>query len=135
MEYLRWDESLRLNHETIDEQHKNLFNLLYELDRAIKESNEESVISGIISSLRDYCKFHFDEEEEFMESINYPDIHFHKVEHEYFRNKVELFEKSIQKRIDKNTIINLITFLHSWLKTHIMDSDKAILDYLSKTLK
>lgn len=111
--------------DEIDNHHKILFDIIYEIYRNIIEKG--SNIDKQLLKLVAYSSRHFKIEEEYLlskctsENKNY--INKHISEHAEFlcnlKNEIEeyIFE-------DKNVIIDLALFLNRWIKHHMMEDAK-----------
>lgn len=122
MAYLEWSDALSVNVEEIDEQHKNLVDMLNALHdahmaRAGKEAQRE-----IIASMVGYVASHFKSEEAYMQKYQYPEFLAHKREHDEFAAKA----LDLQNRVDNQGLIftaEILEFLKRWLQDHILGTD------------
>ncbi|NMC68002.1 MAG: hemerythrin family protein [Spirochaetales bacterium] len=130
MRYFEFDNSLITGIKSIDEQHKYLFSIFDDLMNALSIGSAKNIIYDLLMKLKDYALYHFNDEENLMISINYPDIDFHMEEHNNFKKIVEQY---INEYKDTNYSITADTtdFLYSWIRHHILISDKKIVEYLS----
>ena len=79
-----------------------------------------------MDELKDYTVFHFNAEEEYMDSINYKRRFTQKIEHDAFIKKInEVDYKTIDSDPDKY-ILELLELLNQWLTGHILHNDKLI---------
>ncbi len=76
-----WDERYKLGVDVIDEQHEKLFSLVNRLYRLEDKKNISQDIKDILHEFNDYINTHFKAEEEYMESIEYPQLQEHKEMH------------------------------------------------------
>jgi len=126
---LEWKDTYTIGVESIDEQHKHLFeigNSIYELLENYLLDDKYDKIVRIVEELRDYTKYHFESEEKYMIQIKYRNYLLQKAEHEDFINKLEEIEL---KDIDKNQekyIRDLMVFVFDWILEHIVQKDKLI---------
>lgn len=86
-----------IGESTIDEHHREIFQLISILDRAVSEQDNQG-FEKFICFLETELLEHFEEEESLMSGATYYNSEtFHKTEHEIFRVKVkqlrELFER------------------------------------------
>lgn len=122
-------EEYRTGIDFIDEQHKVLFEIADKTYNLLK--NEFAIdkydrIVELLEELRDYTKFHFKAEEEYMKSINYKRMFTQKVEHDAFIKRISDVDFS---KIDENQdeyIISILQLLNDWLTGHIFENDKLI---------
>lgn len=116
--------------DLIDAEHKQLFRTIddaYHLvinQVDVKQNSTE--IMEILNRLKDYTIEHFQDEEDYMESINYSGLEAQKRAHATFINRMdditlEKIENNAQKYME-----SLIEFLLCWLINHILQSDKKI---------
>jgi hemerythrin len=126
-----WDDSLSVNFEIIDNQHKVLIDIINDLIRAC---GKDKIIKDImfIKTLRkavDYAQIHFTAEEKYLQQVNYPDLAAQKKEHEAFVSEVMKQLKSFEE--NRNDPVALVGFLKSWLLNHIAVMDKKYSPYLA----
>ena len=82
MAFVDWSDQLNTGIPSVDEQHKNLVNLLNNLHQAMLSRQAKEQMGEILDRLIDYTDYHFKHEEEFMEEINYDQLEEHKELHE-----------------------------------------------------
>ena len=113
----------------IDEEHAKLFeiaNRAYDLLTNQFVTDKYDAIVAVLEELRDYTKYHFNHEEEYMKSINYPKRFSQLHQHTQFINKLESYNL---KEIDVNQqegLLEILDFLALWLQSHIKGVDKKI---------
>lgn len=122
-------EEYKTGIEAIDEQHKKLFDIA---DRAYMLLKDEYTVDKydkivtIIKELKDYTAYHFNFEEEYMESIGYKRMFTQKIEHAEFIKKLDEIDfDKIDKDQDKY-ILAILQYLNDWLVEHIYEKDKLI---------
>ncbi|ALP90889.1 MULTISPECIES: bacteriohemerythrin [Clostridium] len=113
----------------IDEQHARLFEIANEAYTLLKNDftiDKYDKVIDLVDELRDYTVFHFNAEEEYMDSINYKRRFTQKIEHDAFIKKInEVDYKTIDSNPDKY-ILELLELLNQWLTGHILHNDKLI---------
>ena len=113
----------------IDEEHAKLFeiaNRAYDLLTNQFVTDKYDAIVAVLEELRDYTKYHFNHEEEYMKIINYPKRFSQLHQHTQFINKLNSYNL---KEIDVNQqegILEILDFLAVWLQGHIKGMDKKI---------
>lgn len=113
----------------IDEEHAKLFeiaNHAYDLLTNQFVTDKYDAIVAVLEELKDYTKYHFNHEEEYMKSINYPKRFSQLHQHTQFINKLESYNL---KEIDVNQqegLLEILDFLALWLQSHIKGMDKKI---------
>lgn len=113
----------------IDEEHTKLFSIadeVYELLTNQFIPDKYDYIMEIVNELKDYTKYHFNHEEEYMESIGYRRILSQKVDHADFIEKINQFNPDKIDENQKEALLELVDFLNTWLVNHIIKKDKMI---------
>ena len=115
----------------VDDQHKQIFELLAALHRDIHGDDANDATKRTLKELLEYTKVHFNDEEALMRSIDYPDYEAHRALHDALMDKVwGLFVRCNEGGPDLS--IELLVFLNDWLVDHILEKDKAITAYVRK---
>ncbi len=115
----------------IDKEHARLFEIAnegYELLMNQFIPDKYDYIVKVIEQLKDYTKYHFQHEEEYMNSIGYKRILSQKVAHNDFIDKLEEFDLDRIDEEQKASLLELLDFLNTWLIEHIFKKDKLIAD-------
>ena len=113
----------------IDEEHTKLFaiaNEVYELLTNQFIPDKYDYILKVVGDLKDYTKYHFHHEEEYMESIGYKKLLSQKVAHNDFIEKMDKFDVDSIDEKQKETLLDLLSFLTTWLVEHILRKDTLI---------
>jgi hemerythrin len=121
-----WQDSYSIGIDTIDTQHKQLFDIMNKIYVASEEESDLEIIIPLFDQLQDYTKYHFDEEEQFFTTLSKSNIEQHKNEHRFFINELE---KIKQQSLRIGTIsLELLYFLNDWLVNHIQVEDPKYLE-------
>ena len=99
--------------ELVDREHRKLF----------------EIIVRLLDELREYTKFHFEDEEAYMQKINSPMLEAQKRAHQAFVDKLMSIDLDKLEEIDDNQqeyLHELIEFLGGWLINHILKMDTQI---------
>lgn len=117
--------------EMIDEEHKQLFKYAdeaYELLHDEFTPDKYDRIDMILENLHDYTVKHFEDEENYMESINYKKIFTQKIQHQEFINKLEKFMEQHKNETENQDeqIMEILKYLTEWLVNHILYVDGQI---------
>ena len=123
--------------DKIDKEHRRLFELADECYNLLKEdvcNNKYEKVKKVINELKDYAKFHFNEEEKLMESVRHKQIFTHKLQHDYFIEKVDAIDiDDIQSNQDQY-IIDILTFIVAWIRQHILSKDAQYVQDVEQSL-
>ena len=118
--------------EQIDNEHRRLFEIVKEVNDLIGNDllyDKYDEIIHLIDELREYTRFHFADEEAYMEKVGYPQLDAQKRAHTAFVDKLMDIDLSQLEQIDEHQqeyLNNLISFLAGWLINHILKMDKQI---------
>ena len=113
----------------VDKEHKELFRIIGEVYRVMTDEmafDKYDEIVTLLEELKEYTKFHFQDEELYMERIHYAGLEAQKRAHNAF---VARLEEMDLEHIDENqqeTLEDMMEFLSEWLVNHILNSDKKI---------
>jgi len=127
-----WSDDFSVGIQEIDEQHKELVDLLNQLHVAIHEHHGTETSRKILDDLADYTRTHFAVEESLMRVSNYPEFAAHKQNHEELIGQVI----ALQEKLDTGQAaitFELLHFLKVWLTRHINEADKRFGAYFITT--
>lgn len=113
----------------IDEEHKRLFEIANEAHELLNDQfipDKYDYIMQVIENLKDYTKYHLNHEEEYMNNIKYKRILSQKVAHSEFIEKLDQYNSDSIDEHQKESLLELLDFLTSWLIHHILKSDTLI---------
>ena len=131
---IKWKDTLNLNIDVIDKQHKMFFVMLSVLEEAIIDGKAKQIQSELIDKLIGYAADHFSREEKYLAEYNYPEIELHKKEHSVFVDSLLKFKLECEK--GKLTLsIDMIDFMSSWWVNHINLIDKKYLPYVKELVR
>lgn len=115
--------------KSIDEQHAKLFeiaNRAYDLLTNQFKTDKYDDIAAVLHELRDYTQYHFEHEEEYMKSINYPKRFSQMHQHAQFIEKLDSYDLDDIDENQQAGLLEILDFLASWLQGHIKGMDKRI---------
>jgi hemerythrin len=69
---MKWNNSFAIGIETIDVQHKKIFEHLLAIENAVAKRDPWHIQRFLLSQLADYMKFHLAVEEALLEIVAYP---------------------------------------------------------------
>ncbi|MCL1805741.1 MAG: bacteriohemerythrin [Clostridiales bacterium] len=125
-----WKESFIIGIEFIDQQHKELCDMVEKLLQIIDGGDVETQKHECVAAiqfLKDYAGRHFAAEEEFQLSIDYSDIIAHKALHRAFSATVgKLDEKLRESDYSAPAVKEFTGFLTTWLTYHIAGVDQKL---------
>lgn len=122
MEYLEWSDKYVLNHERLDNDHKQLLKITNQLIERASASNNSEILTESLYQLLRYIETHFKLEEEIMLKNNCKEYEKHKQLHNEFHRKIAKF---CQQAMKMSTPIaqDLLILLQQWITKHIVEED------------
>jgi hemerythrin-like metal-binding protein len=125
-----WKDAYRLGVETIDNQHRQLFEMVDKLLHVIDDSKHgdyKKECADAVNFLYDYTVKHFKFEEGYQASIGYADIEAHKLQHKRFIITVDNFAKRmLESDYDMKIVKAFSGSLVAWLNYHVAETDQKI---------
>lgn len=129
MNNLKWNDEYKIGIENIDEQHKEIFRRTSLAMESLMKDQEDG-IRKVLEFLKAYVIDHFQAEEKFQISIDYPEKEKHAELHREFvdtvMSMIDEFDKSKDKKVASITVN---TVLIDWLINHICVEDLKIAKY------
>ncbi|MCL2839635.1 MAG: hemerythrin family protein [Defluviitaleaceae bacterium] len=143
-----WNETFATGNETVDADHKEIFELVEQVMSTSFKNKKEKVKTSI-EFLADYVVRHFATEEGLMDESDYPHTETHKKEHaDFLKVATKLHEDFVNDNYalgeeeGKGEIETEAQVLHlsleinktvvAWLTKHVMGSDRALADHYKK---
>lgn len=124
---LEWNSQYELGIESIDNQHKELVNIIGRLsDLLVNATAGEDIYDAmvaIIEAVKVYTVEHFAYEEKLFDAFNYEDAERHKAEHNKLIQEIEVLDL---RALDDNQIAHgkkILNYLITWVFKHISGSD------------
>lgn len=124
-----WEDKYAIGVESIDEQHKELFeiaNRIYDLLKNDLITDKYDSIIEIIEELKNYTIYHFEAEEEYMKNIGYKKLLSQKVAHNDFLEKMESIDLDQIDNGHNEYLLGILDFVCEWLVEHIIKEDRLI---------
>ena len=134
MKNIIWDDSLSVEVDEIDEDHRRLVDLFNILSHSVAEGDAENYIEAVLEELISCTIWHFRHEERLMIRYKYEDFENHKAEH----NELIDSAKELQKKFhQENKLLTGedIEYLADWLTGHILSRDMRLGFYLGKVME
>lgn len=119
-----WSDNYSIGNVRVDNQHKKLFELATKAYTMENKYISKDEMKRVLAEFFDYMKYHFDDEEIFMKSINYPRLEEHAKIH---KSIIESMIKLITEIHNVNEMKEqLVIIAKKWLLEHILQEDMKI---------
>ena len=122
MSVFEWKREYATGIDSIDAQHIGLFQSARKLHSAYTEGKARESVEQTLNHLVVYCSTHFEDEEEHMRRMSYPDLHSHRAAHSILMTHVHHLENKY-KNHESDTPMMLSILIVNWLKKHILGLD------------
>jgi hemerythrin len=129
MSVIQWGKEFETGNVQVDMQHKKLFAMVNELDQGVSQGKGREVIGHVLDELAAYVVEHFATEERLMQTLKYPDYTIHKVQHDTLAKQATDIIKGY-KSGEMVLPVTLTQFLGDWLRTHINNHDKKMIQWV-----
>ena len=128
---IKWTADLSVKNDELDQEHQRWIELLNGFYEGLKEGRSKEALSELIMGMIDYTNYHFNSEENYMESIGYPDLDKHKILHnEYIGKLNEYYDKIVS--VTMILSIEVTNYLKNWLVNHIKGTDQKYSSFAEK---
>lgn len=120
---LVWNPELSTGYDLFDDEHKQIFDIINELNVAIRKMYVKDKIIEIVDRMVEYTETHFRDEEVEFEKHNYSDKASHMLAHKKFVQKSKEFQREVHN--NPNLVaIQTLNFLRTWWRQHIIYLDR-----------
>jgi len=129
-----WSAAYSVGIKLIDDQHKDLFNLVNDMYNHVNnddEKAERAYFQDVIRQVVDYIQMHFATEEEIMKGTKFQGYTGHKRVHDSFILSVVNILKKFEDG-KKVSLIYFTNFIKDWILTHIAIKDKQYFEYIMR---
>lgn len=129
MKAIPWNRRYEIGVESIDKQHKQLFATINKLlVLGDEEEKKEWVCREGVKYLKNHVMEHFQHEEDYMRSIDYPNYEVHKRLHDDFQNNTlpSLEEELEETSYSEEAMRHFLGVSIGWLLAHTQTEDLAI---------
>lgn len=125
MKDLIWDNSLSVEIDEIDEDHRKLLDLFNMLNHSVMEGDATDYIEAVLEELISFTVWHFRHEERLMLKYGYEGLVEHKAEHQQLIESA----RALQQK-GKEVSSEDVEFLEHWLTGHIFGADMELGSFL-----
>lgn len=122
METIKWTDSFSVGVKDMDDQHKQLIEMINRLIEEQHVLTEPSTIAELLTGMTDYAREHFRSEEYLMAEYGYENLDSQVQSHTSFMARTMEFMAASD--IGPNILsMALLEYLKSWLTGHILNED------------
>ena len=128
MPLLKWHDIYSVNNETIDTQHKSIFNLLNKLYDSCISNTIDITFNTDADELNKVINEHMATEEEYLKIFSCPYLNEHIQKHREFEKIIN--EKCASKNYSSKNCEELLVTVAEFILNHIMVLDKKYSDWI-----
>jgi hemerythrin-like metal-binding protein len=129
MAFIEFEDTFRVGHPAIDQQHAELFQAVNNLHDAMREGRAKQQLGEVLTFLREYTVQHFQMEEGLMRQSAYPGY----LEHQRLHNELaqQVLDLEAKHKAGSMTLsLSVMNFLKDWLAHHISKEDMRLAAHL-----
>lgn len=125
-----WDDALFVGNETLDGEHRGLFETAAAYREALEAGVGREVLCMTIDRLVVHAVLHFRHEEALFIDAGYPAAARHKAEHEILTQRLLDLQGKTRFGVTDELAMELDAFFKDWILEHVLVTDKAMVSYL-----
>ncbi|MCU7805830.1 MAG: bacteriohemerythrin [Candidatus Thiodiazotropha sp. (ex Lucinoma borealis)] len=130
---LVWSNTLSVEVDEIDEDHRRLVDLFNILNHAVADGESADYQEAVLEELISCTVWHFKHEERLMLKYAYEEFAAHKTEHQDLIESAKALQQQFLQA-DKRIANKDIEFLEHWLTEHILVADMRLGAYLIEVM-
>ena len=128
---IRWTDDLSVKNEMLDAEHQKWILILNDFYQGLMDKKPKEKLLELVIAMLDYTKYHFESEEKYMKSINYPKLAEHQEKHRFYEAKIGEYHERIKE--GKMVLsLEVTNFLKTWLINHIRGVDQQYAAFSAK---
>lgn len=131
MAVIKWRDSFNTGVSQFDREHHKLIELIEMMHIAVRDKSGKEVAEKACNELVAYTVSHFDNEEQAMAAVGYPELEAHHTEHSLLKQEALNFQTRIAANFPDGAT-EFYRFLREWLVNHILDCDKKYGPFLQE---
>ncbi len=123
MTFLEWSPDFEVGSPVMDEQHRQLLEIVNRFHDAVARKAPRGEIVAIFEEAADFSRYHFRDEESLMARHGYPALDQHRMQHRHLVDRVtELL--LLLRGGQEGAAEQIQYFLKGWLTAHIKGIDR-----------
>ncbi|UCB54573.1 MAG: hemerythrin family protein [Thiotrichales bacterium] len=134
VKHISWEESLDVDIEEINDDHKKLVDLFNLLSQAVENGDSVDYVDAVLEELITCTIWHFRHEERLMLRYRYDGMELHKAEHTDLIEGVRAMQQMLREENRLPTSEDF-EYLAVWLTRHIVGQDMRLGFYLAEVME
>ena len=128
MTVFEWQASYEIGDDTIDQQHRQLLDLAFQLHAALVHGKQQAILKPAFEALLAYTRQHFSDEERFFESCGSSRLSEHREQHRVLEEEVLSLWQEDAMGLDEGIGEQLEEWVRTRLVHHMTVDDRAAAD-------
>ncbi|KHF26060.1 bacteriohemerythrin [Solemya velum gill symbiont] len=133
MKELSWSNTLSVEVDEIDDDHRKLVGLFNMLNHSVEDGDDPKYIEAVLEELITCTAWHFRHEERLMVKYGYKDYEEHYSEHSKLIESARELQQTLKQEGHQISNEN-IEFLENWLTEHILVDDMRLGSFLAQVM-
>ena len=134
MSKFRWKEKYCLGLHEMDDQHREIFKCLEELEAIVASGESLALIAERIEAVRRHSILHFASEEKLLTRIKFPGLVQQRVQHAQFIKRLNS-DNNDPDVMEKGISFEEVHSLQSWILGHVAGLDREYAEFLRDKVK
>ncbi|ARJ66858.1 hypothetical protein WV31_14840 [Magnetospirillum sp. ME-1] len=131
MVLLRWDAALETGQASVDQHHRDLYDLVNKAYRAMMSGDGQVAAADLLAELDRSMHAHFDDEEGLMKRHAYPEADAHARSHRAFFQRIDQLRAAIASG-NASAGAELFDYVATWLVQHIRKEDLVMARFMAE---
>lgn len=128
---IRWSPVMSVGVPALDSDHRCLIRIISLLHGVEDADETRTMIETALDTLKSYAWFHFQREERVLKALSYPEVAFHRAEHEAFARYLDCLYASFAGRAEQGLAGDLFYELAAWIRHHILIQDMTFKPHIT----
>ncbi|BCO25232.1 bacteriohemerythrin [Rhodoferax lithotrophicus] len=122
---IEWKEAYNLGQADIDQQHRHLF----DLTNALMDADNVVTMRSLIMQLYKHTREHFEQEENLMRKMKFPDLEVHTHYHNKLLSRLNTISQEVGQGVFNKPALTQL--MNDWALHHIPLDDAAIATFMN----
>ncbi len=133
---MKWSDDYKIGLAAVDSQHKRLFELIGDLNGALRAGLGAAHLQKLLTALDQYKTRHFQLEENYMKECSYPGLEEQQNAHAYFTARFAELGEELHRTGMTSAMVNAVKEeLSQWIREHVIGLDMQFGRYYQKWKK
>ena len=128
-QFVVWKEDYGVGSKKLDAQHATILETINRLYMDVQEAHPSEGLREAVTTLNNYTRSHFIDEEDMLRECNYPEYAAHRATHIAFAKQTQDFVDEWRKGTP-DLASEMLVYLKDWWLKHILAIDKKYASYL-----